>query len=96
MATYAEICAEIAELEKKAAEVRAQETSAAIAQIKQIMTTYNLSIHDIAPEAKKKARKVSAPVPVKYKNPATGETWTGRGRAPKWIDGQNRDQFLAG
>ncbi len=27
-------------------------------------------------------------------NPATGETWTGRGKPPKWIQGQNRDSFL--
>ena len=30
----------------------------------------------------------------KYRNPATGETWTGRGKPPKWIQGQNRDSFL--
>ena len=30
----------------------------------------------------------------KYRNQATGETWTGRGKPPKWIQGQDRDQFL--
>mgnify|MGYP000218017274 FL=1 len=25
---------------------------------------------------------------------ATGQTWTGRGKAPKWIDGQDRNKFL--
>ena len=30
----------------------------------------------------------------KYRNPATGETWTGRGKPPKWIQGQSRDSFL--
>jgi DNA-binding protein H-NS len=29
----------------------------------------------------------------KYLNPQTGQTWSGRGRAPLWI-GKNRDRFL--
>jgi DNA-binding protein H-NS len=32
-------------------------------------------------------------VAAKYRNPATGETWTGRGKAPKWIEGQDRNKF---
>ena len=31
---------------------------------------------------------------IAVRNPATGETWTGRGKAPKWIDGQEREQYL--
>lgn len=31
----------------------------------------------------------------KYRNPKTGETWSGMGRAPVWIrDAKNRDRFL--
>lgn len=30
---------------------------------------------------------------VQYRNPATGQTWTGRGKAPKWIDGKDYAQF---
>jgi DNA-binding protein H-NS len=30
----------------------------------------------------------------KYRNAATGETWTGRGKPPKWIAGQDRNQYL--
>ncbi|NOG70486.1 H-NS family nucleoid-associated regulatory protein [Roseicella sp. DB1501] len=37
--------------------------------------------------------------PAKYRNPATGEEWSGRGRAAKWIqvaeaEGKSRDEFL--
>lgn len=45
----------------------------------------------------RKPRKEMAPVPVKYRNPKTGEEWTGRGRAPKWIEGltdAQRAKFL--
>lgn len=35
----------------------------------------------------------------KYRNPQTNDTWTGRGKAPRWItdaesQGMSRDQFL--
>lgn len=33
------------------------------------------------------------PANVRYRNPKTGETWTGRGRAPRWIEGQDRKPF---
>lgn len=38
-------------------------------------------------------------LPPKYRNPATGDTWTGRGRPPRWIldadaAGKARDSFL--
>ena len=42
----------------------------------------------------------SASPPVKYRNPETGETWSGRGRMPKWMAlaqerGHGREEFLA-
>jgi DNA-binding protein H-NS len=39
------------------------------------------------------AKAKSQPCPPLYRNPATGKTWSGRGRAPRWIDG-NRDEYL--
>jgi len=38
-------------------------------------------------------------VPPKYRHPETGDTWTGRGKPPKWItaaeaEGKKRDDFL--
>lgn len=39
------------------------------------------------------------PVPVKYRHPETNDTWTGRGKAPRWIteaesQGRKREEFL--
>lgn len=36
----------------------------------------------------------SVPMPPKYRDPKTGATWTGRGRAPRWLDGKKRERFL--
>lgn len=42
------------------------------------------------PRAKKAVKK---PVEPKYRDPATGKTWSGRGREPKWLEGRDRNEF---
>ena len=42
----------------------------------------------------------AAPPAVKYRNPETGATWSGRGRMPKWLalaeeQGRSREEFAA-
>ena|SRR5690606_8805985 len=44
-----------------------------------------------AKKSRGRASKKSAAV-VKYRNPETGQTWSGRGRAPKWLQG-DREQY---
>jgi DNA-binding protein H-NS len=47
---------------------------------------------------KAKVAKPRKPVAAKYRNAATNETWTGRGKAPKWLvaieaAGRKREEF---
>ena len=54
-----------------------------------------------AKPAKAKPAKSRKPVAVKYRNAATNETWTGRGKAPTWLKvqeaaGRKREEFLVG
>jgi DNA-binding protein H-NS len=44
--------------------------------------------------ASKGAGAKKTPQPAKYRNPKTGETWSGRGRSPGWLAGKNRERFL--
>ncbi len=44
--------------------------------------------------SKKRVGKKRGKVAAKYKNSSTGETWTGRGKAPIWIAGKDRTKFL--
>lgn len=32
--------------------------------------------------------------PPKYRDPVSGNTWSGKGKIPQWINGKNRDDFL--
>ena len=48
-----------------------------------------------ASKVAKKGALAGKKVAPKYRNPANPEqTWTGRGKAPKWIDGKDRNQFV--
>src|SRR5471030_394054 len=80
-------------VQAKAEEARRAELTTARAQIQAIMKEYGLTLADFGGGVKqpKVARK---PVEIKYKDDATGNTWTGRGRAPKWIEGKDKNQYL--
>ena len=95
MSTYQEYTAKIAELQALAEAARKNEIVAAREQIANIMREHGLTVADLAGPVKTKAYKPRAAVPIKYRNEA-GDTWTGRGRAPKWLEGKDKTQFLVG
>ncbi len=106
MKTYSAVRAEIDKLERKAAALRGREIKGVIAKMKHAIAVYDLTAADlglagksIAVNGKGKAKPVaraSRSIGVaKYRDPATGDTWTGRGRPPTWIvKAANRDDFL--
>ncbi len=57
----------------------------------EIMKQYGLTIDDLR-ETKTKAVKAPSTVAVKYRDDATGDTWTGRGRPPRWLEGKDKDK----
>lgn len=91
MATYAEIQAQIAELQTQAEKARKEELTSAIAQVKALMAQYGITMEDLQ-GITKKTRK-SSPVKAQYRDPVSGNEWSGRGRTPKWLEGKNRDDF---
>ncbi|MBY0467668.1 MAG: H-NS histone family protein [Burkholderiaceae bacterium] len=66
---------------------RKQELANAIAQVRSLMQEHGLTVADIT--GKSSARAPSAAkggkVAAKYRNSATGESWSGRGLQPKWL-----------
>lgn len=97
MATYKELMQEKAALEQKLSEARSAEVAQVIAQIRAMMDEYGLTVDDLATRRRRgrpvSANKPASTLPPKYLNPKTGETWSGRGRAPAWL-GKNRNRFL--
>lgn len=58
------------------------------------MSEYGLTVTDIGGGSKQVSKAPRKPVEVKYKDEATGYTWTGRGRAPKWLEGKDKNKYL--
>ncbi|CAJ0851288.1 DNA-binding protein Bv3F [Ralstonia mannitolilytica] len=92
MASYRDLLAQKAKLEEQLEAARQSEIATAIQQVRQIVVEYGLTAEDLGLATKAKKRKGFVVAP-KYMDPKTGQTWSGRGRAPAWI-GKNRDRFL--
>ncbi|MCC2597508.1 H-NS histone family protein [Pusillimonas sp. MFBS29] len=106
---------EIVKLQKQAQALQAKQRGPVITSIIRSMREYDITPEDIAAAYKQKTTPrtstatrttkaaagpaVKRTVPAKYRHPETNETWTGRGKAPRWItnaeaEGKSRDQFL--
>lgn len=100
MATYKQLLAQKEALEVQLAEAHSTEVAGVIAKIQSLMAEYGLSVEDIQgkrrrgrPAGSGAAKTAKQPLPPKYRDPKTGSTWSGRGRAPAWL-GKNPNRFL--
>lgn len=98
MSTYKELLEKKAALDAEIEAARKEEIGAAVSMVRELIAEFDLTERDIFGGSRSSVSssepKVRKAVAAKYRNPATGETWTGRGKAPKWIDGQERSQYL--
>ena len=100
MATYTELQREISRLMQQAEDARKAEIRAVIADIKAKMSEYGITAADLGSSARF-SRARGTTVAAKYRNHATGETWTGRGKMPRWLQtevnsGKRKEDFLIG
>lgn len=110
--TITEIKKQIAALEAKAARLAEEEAKASVGKVRALMNQLGVTLEHLSstvarkgaaskraitgkkPAAAKRAGKKGV---AKYRDPNTGATWSGFGRAPGWIAGAtNRDAFLVG
>lgn len=99
MSQLAELLKQQAELNAKIEEIKANEKAEVVGKIRALIEQHGLTRGDIFQEktnGEKKEKKEKNPgkVAPKYRNTATGAEWSGRGIAPKWIAGQDREKFL--
>lgn len=108
MKTYMAVKSEIAKLEKQAEALRKSELKDVVTRIRAAIAEYGLTAADLGlggkvgarkagprkTAGKRRAKQGSVGV-AKYRDPATQQTWTGRGRPPAWIvSAKNRDDYL--
>lgn len=87
--------------------MRVKEMKSAMDSIVKTMGEFSISLEELFDHLKasgfkpkgQAAVKAKAKVEPKYRDPASGATWSGRGRAPAWIKeaedkGKSREKFL--
>ncbi len=97
MTNLESLIAQRAALEKQIADLQNQGRLDAIDKARSLVAEFGLTPDDVFGGARKMPGKGSlagTTVAAKYRDPETGKTWTGRGVAPKWISGKDRDAFL--
>ncbi len=72
-------------LEKQIADVQRNQRADAIARVKALMSEYGLTLADVGGKGPAPTSPAKAKVAAKYRDAATGNTWSGRGLKPKWL-----------
>lgn len=93
MTTVAQLLAQKVALDAQIEAAQKAHVAEGIAKVKAIIAEYSLTKDDVFDPSAKRGRKASGSVEPKYKDPISGATWSGRGKAPKWIEGKDRAQF---
>lgn len=82
---FAELLKQKEEIEAQLRAVSDKAREEAIVEIAEKIKTLNLSKEDLNEAYEIGTGKVKKKPEAKYKNPETGETWSGRGKPPLWI-----------
>ncbi len=89
MTQYQELLARKRELDKTIEQMRRTESATALKTVHELIATFGFTAQQVFPFQPVEKKKVQA----KYYDPATGLSWTGRGKAPKWIEGKDRAAY---
>ncbi|MGG1947482.1 H-NS histone family protein [Trinickia sp. NRRL B-1857] len=93
MATYRQLTEQLAKVQAQMEAAREKELSTTIDQIKEQIAEYGITAEELGFSSKRATSRKTGGLPPKYRDPKTGATWSGRGRAPAWL-GKRRDKFL--
>ncbi|MBR8087043.1 H-NS histone family protein [Burkholderia vietnamiensis] len=90
--TYAQLVAELDELDRQIAVARVQARKEALKQISALMFEFDIRPNDL--RRPRNIRYNVQPTRPRYRDPETGATWSGRGHMPAWIAGKDKRLFL--
>lgn len=99
MASYQDILKQIDNLKVRAEDQRRKELQKIVEAINEQIAEYGLQPSDLKFPGRRRGGRRGSGGKAKYRNPSTGQTWTGHGRAPRWINeaeaaGTSRERFL--
>jgi len=86
MASVSELIAQKAALERQIVEAQREARAEAIARVRSLMSEHGLTPADLSNRSTSAKRAgAGSKVAAKYRDSATGNTWSGRGLQPKWL-----------
>lgn len=86
MPSLKELLAQKEALDREIENTKKQARSEAIAKVRELMAEFGLTSKDLGTKAGKKgSTRSGAKVAVKYRDAATGNSWSGRGLRPNWL-----------
>jgi len=88
-----ELLAAKAALDAEIASARKIESADALRRVHALVSDFGFTSQQVFPlvgTRSKEKKKGEA----KFRNPQTGETWSGRGKPPRWLEGKNREDFV--
>ena len=84
MASVSELLAQKAAIEQQIAEAQRAERAGAVAQVRALMAEHGLTLADLSAKSSS-PKRTGAKVAPKYRDAASGDTWSGRGLQPNWL-----------
>ncbi len=86
MSSIQDLMAQRANIDRMISEAQRDARNGAVAKVKALMAEHGLTSADLSGRAPiSRATKPTGKVAPKYRNNATGDTWTGRGLQPNWL-----------
>ena len=86
MASLKELIAQKEALELEIERTKQKDRGDAVAKVRALMEEYGLTVADLSAKRGPKPRAGKGnKVAAKYRDAATGDTWSGRGLQPKWL-----------
>ena len=89
MSQYQDLLARKRELDQAIEKTRRAESAEALKTIHELIATFGFTAQQVFPFQPATKKKVQA----KYYDPESGQSWTGRGRVPKWLEGKDREAY---
>ena len=96
MTTLKDLMAQREAIEKQITNLRQSEIADSVAKVRALIAEYGLTQSDIFGGAAKvrKVKEAGSKVAAKYRDPISGKEWSGRGLAPKWLQGKEKTDYL--
>ncbi len=107
MDSYQSMLEKISVLQKKASALRENEKKRAVGEIRKLIELYDIQPEELfshndrssvktSPAVRKSTRvKKNVARAPKYRDPATGKTWIGLGKRPRWLIGDKENYLIS-